>query len=167
MDTPRLLVLTGNCGVGKTTISNAWADARRGAAIHADDIHLWIRDRPLHRARNYQEELKLAVTITAAERLLEQGLSVAVDNVWYPPMLHRLRDTFSVKAPVACVRLTCARAINRARDMARPVGRMGARVDELGNEMDTLDWPDWLMTIDTSAMSVDETLATIDGRFLT
>ncbi|MDB5324582.1 MAG: hypothetical protein JWM57_151 [Phycisphaerales bacterium] len=161
---PEILILTGNCGVGKSTIAQAWADARAGAAVAADDIHLWIRQRSIRRSRGFQEELKANVFLAAARNLLHQGLSVAADNVWLPPSLDRFWQELSPLASVRVVRLTCRRDINHVRDDTRsPGARMGDRVDELGAILDAVTWPSFVTTIDTSDETVVETLARIDA----
>jgi predicted kinase len=161
---PTALVLTGNCGVGKTTVARAWADARGGAAVHADDMHLWIRVRDRRRLHNYQERWKAAVAIAAAQGLLEQGLDVAVENVWFPASCALLRDALTAHAAVHVVRLVCERAENRDRDARRPANaRMGPRVDVLGDEVDAQAWPEFLRVVDTSGQSVAATMAAIDA----
>ena len=130
----------------------------------ADDVHLWIRQRAIRHSRGFQEQLKADVFLTAARNLLDQGLSVAADNVWLPQSLERFRDELSALAPIRFVRLTCRRAVNHARDDTRsPGARMGDRVDELGEILEAIDWPSFVATIDSSNQTVAQTLARIDS----
>ena len=158
---PEVLVLTGNCGVGKSTIARAWADTRGGAAIHADDMHLWIRRREVRRACNYQEVLKADTALTATLNLLDQKLDVALDNVWFPATLERFATVLGNRTEVRMVRLHCHREVNRARDAARPIGRMGDRVDTLADELEQQNWPSFVAFLDSTGLTVDQTLARI------
>ncbi len=157
-----ILVITGNCGVGKSTIARAWADARNGASIHCDDMHLWIRVREIRHSRDFQEAWKTRVSITAAIGLAEQGLDVAIDNVWKPAACIELKDVLSKAADVKFVRLACDRQQNHERDQRRTGGAvMGPRVDTLGDELNALAWPDFVRTINSTGLSVEQTLSVI------
>jgi len=48
-----LLIVTGTCGVGKTTLSESWAKRRRGASIHCDSFREWIWEKDLRRIDKY------------------------------------------------------------------------------------------------------------------
>ena len=157
-----VLLLTGNCGVGKTTIAGAWAERRGGAAVRCDDVRNWIRVYTQRRAHDYQQDLVAEVALLAAERIIAQGLPVAIDNVWMPPVLGRLRAALVALAPTRVVRLTCDRTTNRARDAGRPVGRMGERVDVLGDQIDATEWPAWVTTIDSSGLGIEDTLDRVE-----
>jgi predicted kinase len=163
---PTVLLLTGTCGVGKTTTARAWAARRGGASVGGDEVRGWMRDLPVRRANDYQQALVARVCATAAEEFLTLGLDVALDFVWKPPTLRYLRDRLAPRADVRMVYLDCARAENRRRDAERPANVvMGPRCDELRAELDALaDWPAEMRRIDTTAMPLDAVLAELDRR---
>ena len=160
---PQVLVITGNGGVGKTTVANAWATARGGAAIHADDMHMWITVRERRRDRGYQEKWKADIAMVAAKGLLEQGLDVAIENVWIPKTLERIRNALCDVASITFVRLWCRSTVNHTRDLQRPSNAvLGSRIDVLEAELAKLEWPGFVHTLDTSEQTLDETLRAIN-----
>lgn len=153
---PTVLLVTGTCGVGKTTTSREWSTRRGGAHVRGDDIRVWIRSKELRRARDYQHEAVARIAATAAEEFIAQGMDVALDFVWLPSTLRYLSNRLSKVAKVRMVWLRCERAENRVRDAQRPPGDvMGERVHELQAELDAIsDWPGELLRIDSSGKSV-------------
>ncbi len=161
-----ILIITGTCGVGKSTISTRWAERRLGAAIECDAIRNWIRNPALITADGFQELLLARHAALLAESYLAMGLDVAIDNVWTPEGLDSLLCALSDKARVRVVLLTAAPAENHRRDRLRSPGDvMGARVDELQAELDALDWPAYVIRLDTTDQTVDQTLDAIDRAF--
>lgn len=161
---PKVLLITGTCGVGKTTTAKAWATAHRGAAISGDEIRHWIKHKPTRRANSYKDATVARIAATAAEEFLQLGLDVALDFVWKPTTLRYLAGRLSQRADVQMTWLRCERSENRRRDLERPANVvMGDRVDELLAELDAInDWPVELRRIDTTSLSVEEVLKLLD-----
>jgi predicted kinase len=161
-----ILILTGSCGVGKSTLARRWAARRLGAAIDCDTLRNWIMDPALHTADGYQESLLARQSVCLAQAYMALGLDVAIDNVWTPAGLAYLRDQLGAQARLRMVWLTCASAENHERDLQRPPSDvMGDRVDELQAELDALEWPAGLIRLDTTGQTADETLAEIEALF--
>ena len=157
---PTLLLITGTCGVGKSTTAAAWAAARRGAAISGDEIRLWIRHKETRYANEYQQDAVARIAAAAAEAFIELGLDVAADFVWKPQTLRYLAERLRGKADVRMVWLRCERTENRRRDAERSADVvMGDRVDELLSELTAItDWPAELRRLDTTNLSLEEVL---------
>src|SRR5687768_12021927 len=117
-----VLILTGNAGVGKSTIARAWAAKRGGAAIAADDIRQWILPRAIQAGERYQERSLARISIAAAREFLDKGLDVALENVWTPQGITALRNRLDPLARVRVARLWCTPAENHRRDDAREPG---------------------------------------------
>ncbi len=161
---PTVLLVTGTCGVGKTTTSRAWAEARGGAHIRGDDIYLWIRSKSVRRANDHQNEAVAQIAAAGAETFLAHGLDVAIDFVWKPPILRFFSDRLSGRASVRMVWLCCEPDENRRRDAQREPGSvMGERVHQLQAELDAItDWPAELLVIESTGRSVEDVLSEID-----
>jgi len=161
-----ILIVTGTCGVGKSTISRRWAGRRLGAIVDCDVFRSWIRNPALIRAEGFQEMLLARHAALLAESYMAMGLDVAIDNVWTPAGLAYLREQLQDKARIRVVWLRAASAENHRRDEERPPSDVqGARVDELQGELDALDWPDSVIRLDTTGQSVEETLDAIEALF--
>jgi len=161
---PNLLVITGTCGVGKSSVSRLWATRRCGAAISGDAIRYWIRDQNLRAARNFQDQLVVRTAVTAAQELLAQNLDVALDNVWFPPAMQLLKQALSPAAVMRFVWLQCGETENHRRDQLRSTGDvMGQRVDELRRELESQIWPDYVHMLDTSSFSCEETVQRVES----
>lgn len=160
-----VLLLTGTCGVGKTTTARAWATSRGGAHVNCDEIRNWIRSKPVRRDRGYQRDAVARIAATSAEEFLALGLDVALDFVWFPPTLRYLAERLSPVARVRMAWLRCEPAENRRRDAERPANVvMGARVDELLRELDEqTGWPEQLLRIDSTGRSVDQIVSAISA----
>jgi len=161
-----ILIITGTCGVGKSTICTRWAERRLGAAIECDAIRNWIRNPALITADGFQERLLARHAALLAESYMALGLDVAIDNVWTPEGLDDLNHALGDRARVRAIWLTAAPAENHHRDHLRPPGDvMGARVDELQAELDALDWPAYVIRLDTTGQTVEQTLDAVDRTF--
>lgn len=78
-----ILILTGACGVGKSTIAKTWAKKRQGVCIECDYFTEWIYDNhPI--STDYflnTESLVVELSWACAEKYLKSGFSVAIENV--------------------------------------------------------------------------------------
>jgi GNAT superfamily N-acetyltransferase len=161
-----ILIVTGTCGVGKSTVARRWAERRLGAAIGCDEIRNWIRSPVLITADGFQEMLLAHHAALVANSFLTLGLDVAIDNVWTPEGLDALQHALGDRARVRAIWLTATPAENHRRDGLRPPSDvMGARVDELQAELDALDWPDWVIRLDTTDQTVERTLEAVERAF--
>ena len=161
---PTILLLTGTCGVGKSTTAHAWATARRGVHLKGDEIRNWMRDEATRRAKDYQRDVCTEIAVTAAEQFVKLGLDVAMDYVWMPTSLRMAAARLRPIAEVRMVCLQCEPGENRRRDAGREANViMGDRVDELQNELLAFtDWPAELRRIDSSGRSVEDVLAMLN-----
>jgi hypothetical protein len=161
-----ILIVTGTGGVGKSTICWAWAGRRGGAAINCDFFRTWIRDRSLRMANGYQEELIAKHACALTEDYMELGLDVAIDNVWTPRGVALLTSRLRDKGRINVFWLNCSREENHQRDQHRsPSDVMNGRLDELQQQLEGMEWPDYVQRIDTSGLSLDETLDLIERSF--
>ena len=161
-----ILIVTGTCGVGKSTVCWAWAGRRGGAAINCDLFRTWIRDHSLRMANGYQEELLAKHACALTEDYMELGLDVAIDNVWTPRGLALLTSRLRGKGRINVFWLNCLPEENHQRDRRRsPSDVMGGRLDELQQELESMNWPDYVQKIDTTGQLLDETLDLIERGF--
>ena len=163
-----ILIVTGTCGVGKSSLCRAWADQRNGAIIHCDSFRTWIRDpsvRPFRSTRSdgYQERLLAKHASSLAADYLAMGLDVAIDNVWTPAGLRWLEEKLSDRGRINVFWLNCSAEENHMRDgLRRPSDVMGSRVDELQQELDAMNWPSSVVRLETSGQTVAQTLDRIE-----
>ncbi|MBN1248481.1 MAG: GNAT family N-acetyltransferase [Anaerolineae bacterium] len=163
---PDILIVTGTCGVGKSTISWEWSERRLGATIDCDTFRTWIRNPALITSDGFQEMLLARQSVHLARDYMALGMDVAINNVWTPTGLAYLREHLAGEARLRMIWLICTPKENRARDQQRcPSEVMGGRVDELQAELDALDWPDGVIRLDTTGQTVDETIAAIEDLF--
>ena len=161
-----ILIVTGTCGVGKSSVCWHWAERRKGAAIDCDAFRTWIRNPSLRAEDSYQEPLLARHAASLAEDYLAMGLDVAIDNVWTPDGLAFLRDRLTTKGHVNIFWLNCSREENQQRDQRRsPSDVMGGRIDELQAELESMIWPDYVAKIDTTGQSLDQVIQAIERRF--
>lgn len=161
---PTILLLTGTCGVGKSTTARAWATPRKGVHVSGDEIRLWMRDKHTRHQNYYQQAAISRIAGTAAEEFVKLGLDVALDFVWTPSTLRILAHRLSPIAKVQMAWLMCDPTENRRRDAGRLANVvMGDRVDSLRDELLAFhDWPAELKRIDSSGKSVDDVLAMLN-----
>jgi hypothetical protein len=161
-----ILIVTGTCGVGKSSICWRWANLRQGAAINCDMFRIWIRNTSLQRADNFQEHLLAKHACALAKDYLAMGLDVAIDNVWTPKGLQFLQSQLSDRARINVFWLNCSPEENHRRDQLRSSPAvMGERVSELQKELEGMNWPDYVRRLDTTGLSVDQTIARIENSF--
>ena len=161
-----ILIVTGTCGVGKSSVCCGWAERRQGASIECDTFRTWIRNHELRQAEGYQEQLLVKHATALAEDYLNMGLDVAIDNVWTPKGLALLHDQLHTKGTIRIFWLNCSSDENHRRDEQRSApGVMGGRVDELQQELERMNWSEVVVKLDTSGQSLDETLDQIEASF--
>jgi hypothetical protein len=148
-DRPRVLILNGPAGVGKTTTSRTLAAmARSGACVHGDDLASFVvrRDKPVVTGLGYRNGA------TVASNFIEGGYDLVVfDYVFEDPGGIRVfLDAYTASAPVHLFTLwadlptVVAREAQR-HDTRRPLGdrvrachaAMARHLDQLGEVIDT------------------------------
>jgi cytidylate kinase len=162
-----VLLVTGTCAVGKSAICRTWANQREGADIECDIYRTWIRQDTLRRENDYQEKLILKHASELALDYLNLGLDVAIDNVWRPDSISYMIEKFSGIATTRAFYLQCQPTENHRRDQLR-VGShvMGQRLDQLDKELSDLQWSDEIIFLDSTNLSIEETITKIDSYFL-
>lgn len=160
-----VLILTGACGVGKTTIAKQWARRKNGSIVECDYFTEWIFDKNFVRF-SYEEELLTArLSVNTAKEYLKLSMPVAIENVWTPVGLDLLNEELSLLEyadKLTYVWLKCASKENHRRDNLRVPGDvMGERVDIVNEQLNGYIWPAYLHIIDTTLLTVNETLTKI------
>lgn len=160
-----VLIITGACGVGKSTISRLWAKEKKGAIIESDYFTEWIYNDIYERFKEEEETLVADLTFVVAKEYLKHNMSVAIENVWSPSGLEKLKHVLERDFPkidITCVWLKCERKENHRRDQLRiSENQMKARVDIVNEELMGYDWPGYLRIIDSTHLTEEETLTQI------
>jgi len=160
----KVLVITGACGVGKSTISTLWAKENAGVSVECDYFTEWIHDRHPVETDYFlkTEEMVANLSLAVAKEYMRNGFSVALENVWTPQGLNILRKGFEKEKSIESltfVWLKCGLGTNLKRDLLRePGSQMKKRVEIVSSELAAYDWPDFVKVIDTTDLSVQETL---------
>lgn len=161
----KVLILTGACGVGKSTLSKLWAKSNNGAVVECDYFTEWIFNEKLKQFSLEEETLVAKLTIKTSIEYLKAEMPVAIENVWTPAGLQQLKSAFEamVKPPqLKFVWLYCDIPENHIRDkQRRPEDHMKERVDIVNAEQRGYDWPDYLHAIDSTNLTEQETLSAI------
>lgn len=162
----KVLILTGACGVGKSTISKTWATKKRGVAIESDYFTEWVFNNKYEQFLKEEEEMVADLTFVVAKEYLKHGMPVAIDNVWSPIGLEKLKNRFEKEIHnilLKFVWLKCNRIENHRRDGLRiPDNQMKERVDIVNRELNNYDWPNYVDIIDSSNITVRETIYEIE-----
>ncbi len=158
---PKLILITGTCGVGKSSVSSALAQKLEGTHIECDLIRDWIKAPGVRSACNFQEIALVHICLEAAEQFRKQGLDTVCDNVWGPEGIDLFKK-HSGMFDLSVFYLTCESGENHKRDEERSASdQMKGRVDELGQELDRMQWPWYTVKLDTTGLSVEETVEEI------
>jgi len=161
-----VLILTGACGVGKSTISGKWATQRQGAVVECDYFTEWIRKTGVPDFSKEEEQLVAKMSAKVAIEYLEYGLPVVIENVWFPPGIQTMTDLLMEYNPqlnIKIIWLFCELEENHRRDRQRiPENQMKERVDIVNRELAVCQWPSYILKIHTTQLSIAETLHTIN-----
>ncbi|HAY32889.1 MAG TPA: hypothetical protein PK536_05960 [Ignavibacteria bacterium] len=160
-----VLILTGACGAGKTTVAKEWARRKNGAIVECDYFTEWIFDKNFVRF-SYEEELLAArLAVITANEYLKLSMPLAIENVWSPVGLDLLKEELSkieYAHKLTFIWLKCESEENHRRDNLRvPDDVMGERVDIVNDQLNNYIWPSYLHIIDTTNLTVKETLEQI------
>jgi shikimate kinase len=161
-----VIIITGACGVGKSTIARAWAKAKQGAIIECDYFTEWIFKSNFPHWTVEEEQFVAALTGTVAHEYLRHQMPVAIENVWSPSGIQILLDRLKEQALVSSIKviwLVCDRNENHRRDQLRkPEDQMQERVDIVNKELSNYRWPEYVQKVDSTRLSIEETVAVIE-----
>lgn len=162
-----VLILTGACGVGKTTIARAWAKEKQGAVIECDYLTEWIFKADFPHWSAEEEKFVVSATLSLAKEYLRFPMPVAVENVWTPGGIIRLKAGLEQLEEVKSIKfvwLYCDLPENHRRDQLRvPENQMKERVDIVNQEQHAHQWPDFVHSLDTTRLKVGETLSRLES----
>lgn len=161
-----ILLLTGACGVGKSTIAKKWAIAKNGAVVECDYFTEWIYAKDFPKWNAEEERFVANLSAKVAIEYMKAGMPVAIENVWSPQGLQLLTDhlraydeTISVKA----IWLFCNITENHRRDELRIAeNQMKERVDIVNKELSGYTWPSFVTKLNSTELTIEETLRAIE-----
>ena len=160
-----VLVLTGACGVGKSTIGKLWAQSKKGVCIECDCFTSWIYDgHPITTAYFLEVEPMVArLAWQSTKAYLDNGFSAAIENVWTPKGLLQLKDACDKNEISAkFVHLSCDLEENIERDQLRSSNhQMKERVAVVRSELEIYDLTNFVHQLNTSGQTSEETLGII------
>jgi len=157
-----ILILTGACGVGKSTVSKKWAKLKKGAVIESDYFRNWIYNE-IYDLFSKEEELLVAdLTFVTAKEYLKHNMPVVIENVWTPIALDKLKTDFQNEFGDMKIKffwLKCDLEENHRRDRLRKTeNQMKNRVAIVNTELSEYKWPEYLNILDTTNLTEKETL---------
>jgi predicted kinase len=174
IEQPFLLIVTGPPGAGKTTVANRVAEAfSPSVVLEADWFWASVTNGfidPWERESEHQNVALLRASLASAARLANAGYATVLDGFFGPWRLDLFRGELAdVKVPVSYVvlRPTVEDCLFRATDRLKdprhrdaltaeePIRSLYVQYEGLG----ALEHH----ALDTSAMSVEETVATVVG----
>ncbi|MEM6843314.1 MAG: hypothetical protein AAF632_13890 [Bacteroidota bacterium] len=157
-----ILIITGACGVGKSTVAKAWAKRKSGVAIETDYFTEWIYNDNFERFTQSEERLAANLAFVMAKEYLELKMPVAIEGVWSPYGFNLLRTRFEkevINSSLRFVWLHCEINENHRRDELRiPEDQMKDRVDIVHGEQSSHRWDHWVYPLDTTHLSISETV---------
>ena len=157
-----ILILTGACGVGKSTISKKWAKLKKGVIIESDFFRNWIYNDIYDRFSKKEEMLVADLTFVSAKEYLKHNMPVAIENVWTPSGLDKLKNDLENEfgnVSIKIVWLKCNLQENHRRDKLRATkNQMKDRVNIVNAELSEYKWPEYLNILDTTNLTEMETL---------
>ena len=160
-----VLLITGACGVGKTTTAKAWAKSKQGAIIECDYLTEWIFNDDFPQWNEEEEKFTSHLSALMAKEYLKRGMSVAIENVWSPIGIEILRNELANvdDLKVKSIWLRCERSENHRRDQQRiPEDQMKERVDIVNEELSSYNWPDHVHVINTTNLPLEGVLEKIE-----
>jgi len=159
-----VLILTGACGVGKSTIAKEWAKLKNGATVNCDYLTEWIYNKDFPHWTVEEEKFTAKLASKIAIEYLDFGMSTSIENVWSPVGIEILKNEIESQAEVKVkvVWLFCEITENHKRDQQRvPEDQMKGRVDIVNKELKDYNWPIYLQKIDTTNLTIEQTIEVI------
>lgn len=163
-----LLIITGACGVGKSTIAKRWAKLKNGATVDCDYLTNWIYCTEFPQWTIEEERFVAKLASKIAIEYLNWGMPVSIENVWSPVGLELLESEISSQMnnmiKIKTVWLFCEIDENHKRDEQRiPAHQMKERVDVVNQELERYNWAEHLYKLDTTHLSIEQTIKKIDS----
>ena len=162
-----VLILTGACGVGKSTISKEWARIKKGAIIECDYFTEWIFNPDFPRWNMEEEKFVANLAALTSLEYLRNNMSVAIENVWTPIGLTILKNKLEQEPLVTNIQfvwLYCQSEENHRRDELRiPENQMKERVDIVNKQLADQIWPSYVHKIDSTLLNIKETIQKIEN----
>lgn len=157
-----ILILTGACGVGKTTLSKKWATEKNGAVVECDYFTEWIYAKNFPKWNSEEEQFTANLSTKVAIEYIKAGMPVAIENVWSPLGIQIIIDqikAYDKSIKVKAVWLFCEITENHRRDELRIAdNQMKERVDIVNDELSGYTWPGFVTKLNSTALTIDETL---------
>ena len=160
-----ILILTGACGVGKSTIAKNWAKLKNGATIDCDYLTEWIFNKDFPHWTIEEEKFVARLASKIAIEYVNFGMSTSIENVWSPIGIELLKDEIQSleKIKVKVIWLFCELTENHKRDRQRiPENQMKERVNLVNKELENYNWPKYLHKIDTTGLTIEQTIKIIE-----
>lgn len=162
---PEVLIITGACGVGKSTIAKQWAKSKNGATVDCDYLTEWIYNKDFPQWTIEEEKFVANLAAKIAIEYLRFGMSTSIENVWSPIGIELLKNGIEsqLEVKVKVIWLVCEISENHKRDQQRvPENQMKERVDIVNKELNDYQWPEYLHKLDTTELTIQQTLQAID-----
>jgi hypothetical protein len=157
-----IIIITGACGVGKTTTAIEWAKRKKGAIVECDWFTEWIFNSKICPFSIEEEMLVAKLACSIANEYLHAKMDVAIDYVFTPDGLKYIQDYFMNHEHVKNIRfvwLYCDILENHRRDGSRSGSAvMGRRVDIVNQQLKNCNWPDEVLKINTTGLTLIETV---------
>lgn len=160
-----VLILTGACGVGKSTIAKTWANMKDGARIDCDYLTEWIYKKDFPHWTIEEEKFVAKLSAKIAIEYLKYGMSTSIENVWSPVGIEILKQEIqaNIAIDLKVVYLYCELNENHKRDQQRiPENQMKDRVNVVNKELQSYHWPSFVFQLDSTKLSVEQTIYLID-----
>lgn len=160
------LIITGACGVGKSTIASEWAKLKNGATIDCDYLTEWIYNKDFPHWTIEEEKFTAKLASKIAIEYLNYGMSTSIENVWTPIGIELLKNEIIsyTETSIKAVWLYCELTENHKRDQQRILeNQMKERVNIVNTELASYHWPAYLHKVDTTDLNIEQTLKVIDA----
>jgi len=162
-----ILIITGACGVGKTTTAIEWAKSKNGALVECDYFTEWIHNSDFPHWTVEEEKFVASLAVTVAKEYLRSRMSIAIENVWSPIgikiLIEKLLEIDFVHS-IKVIWLYCDLEENHRRDEMRiPENQMKERVDVVNKELREYIWPKYVQKLNSTGKSARQIIALIEN----